>query len=207
LKLQVISTYYINQDEGVLTMEKVCYAGIETSMGIVWAATTEKGLVQVHTSGKKDLFMFELRRRIKGEFIQDPSKFEKLRKQLELWNIGKPITFDIPLDLRGTQFQKRVWLAIHNIPYGKLSSYGRIAKAIGNPRSARAVGNAVGSNPCGIVIPCHRVIWSNGGLGGFRGGYDKKDLDEKRRLLAKEGILPKKDDYPEKGLDLAKFFT
>lgn len=187
-------------------MEKVYYAGIETSMGVVWAAGTDKGLVQVQTSDSKAHFMFELRRRIKGEFIHDPSKFEKLRKQLETWNQGKPTSFSLPFDLRGTEFQKKVWYAIHDIPYGKLSSYGRLAKAIGNPRSARAVGNAVGSNPCGIVIPCHRVIWSNGGLGGFRGGYDKKDLNEKRKLLAKEGVFPKADDYPEKGLDLTKLF-
>ena len=65
----------------------------------------------------------------------------------------------------------------------------------------------MGSNPCGIVIPCHRVIWSNGGLGGFRGGYDEESLDDKRRLLVKEGILPRVEGHPEKEVDLTRFFV
>lgn len=188
-------------------MERVYYAGIETSMGTVWAAATEKGLVQVHASEDEASFMAELRRRVQGEFIRDPSKFEALRKEMEIWGQGKPVAFDFPFDLRGTEFQKKVWLAIHEIPYGKLSTYGRLAEAIGNPRAARAVGNAVGANPCGIVIPCHRVIWTNGGLGGFRGGYDEEDLGDKRRLLAKEGILPRVEGHPENEVDLTQFFV
>ena len=189
------------------TMEKVYYAGIVTSMGTVWAAATDKGLVQVHASGREESFLSRLKRRVRGEYICDPSKFEGLKEQLDSWNEGKPTGFDLPFDLRGTEFQKKVWKAIHDIPYGRLSSYGRLAEAIGKPRAARAVGNAVGSNPCGIVIPCHRVIWSNGGLGGFRGGYDDESLNEKRMLLAKEGVLPRVEDYPEKEVDLTGFFV
>ena len=188
-------------------MERVYYAGIETSMGIVWAAASDKGLVQVHASGRKESFISELKRRIDAEFVHDPSRFEELREQLESWSEGKPTAFDLPFDLRGTEFQKKVWHAIHTIPYGKLSSYGRLAEAIGKPKTARAVGNAVGSNPCGIVIPCHRVIWSNGGLGGFRGGYDDESLDDKRRLLVKEGVLSRVEGYPEREVDLTGFFV
>ena len=188
-------------------MEKIYYAGIETSMGTVWAAATDKGLVQVHASGGEESFLSQLERRVKAELIHDPSRFEELRAQLESWNEGKPTAFDLPFDLRGTEFQKRVWKAIHDIPYGRLSSYGGLAEAIGKPGAARAVGNAVGSNPCGIVIPCHRVIWSNGGLGGFRGGYDEKDLDAKRRLLAREGVLPRVEGHPEREVDLTRLFV
>lgn len=188
-------------------MEKVYYAGIETPMGTVWAAATDKGLVQVHASGRKESFIYELKRRIDAEFVQDPSRFEELREQLESWSEGKPTAFDLPFDLRGTEFQKKVWKAIHDIPYGRLSSYGGLAEAIGRPKAARAVGNAVGSNPCGIVIPCHRVIWSNGGLGGFHGGYDEENLDDKRRLLVKEGVLPRVEGNPEKEVDLTRFFV
>ena len=188
-------------------MEKVYYAGIETSMGTVWAAATEKGLVQVHYSGEKKSFLSQLRRRIDGEFVDDPSWFEGLKEEFESWNAGKQTAFAFPFDLRGTEFQVEVWEAIHAIPYGKLSTYGGLAEAIGRPNAARAVGNAVGANPCGIVIPCHRVVWSNGGLGGFRGGYDKEDLDDKRRLLAKEGVLPRAEDDPEEEVDLTSFFV
>lgn len=188
-------------------MEQVYYAGIKTRIGTVWAAATEKGLVQVHANGDKKPFLFELERRIEAELVHDPSRFEKLREKLDEWSTGKPTVFDLPFDLRGTEFQKKVWHAIHDIPYGKLSSYGMLAKAIGKPKAARAVGNAVGSNPCGIVIPCHRVIWTNGGLGGFRGGYDKKNLDEKRRFLMVEGLLPRVEGNPEKDVDLSEFLV
>jgi methylated-DNA-[protein]-cysteine S-methyltransferase len=81
-----------------------------------------------------------------------------------------------------------------------------LAKDIGRPRAARAVGNAVGSNPCGIVIPCHRVIHSDGGLGGFGHGFKERSLDVKRLYLSIEGILPRVEDYPERNVDLTRFF-
>jgi len=187
-------------------LEKVYYAGIETPLGTVWAAATEKGLVQVHASGTEEAFLSELRGRVEAELMHDPGRFDGLRRQLEAWSEGEPVIFDLPLDLRGTEFQKEVWRSIHAIPHGKLSSYGRLAEAIGRPRAARAVGNAVGANPCGIVIPCHRVVWSNGGLGGFGGGFDPERLNNKRRLLMTEGILPRVEGKPEKEVDLTRFF-
>lgn len=188
-------------------MEKVYYAGIETPLGTVWAAATEKGLVQVNALGSKEAFMSGLKRRVDAEIIHDPGRFDELRRDLESWSEGKPVAFDLPLDLRGTEFQKEVWRAIHGIPHGKLSSYGGLAKAIGRSRAARAVGNAVGANPCGIIIPCHRVIWSNGGLGGFGGGYDEERLDVKRRFLMVEGVLPRVEGRPEKEVDLTSLFV
>ncbi|UCH56677.1 MAG: methylated-DNA--[protein]-cysteine S-methyltransferase [Candidatus Bathyarchaeota archaeon] len=188
-------------------MEKVYYAGIETPTGTFWAAATDRGLVQLHGSSTREAFLTVLERRIKAEFVHEPAKFEELKGQLTAWNEGEPVEFDIPLDLRGTEFQKKVWWAIHDIPYGKLSSYGRLAEAIGMPNAARAVGNAVGSNPIGIVIPCHRVIWSNGGLGGFHGGYEEEALNRKRRLLMREGILPGVEGRPEEDIDLTSFFV
>lgn len=188
-------------------MEKVYYADIEIPIGTVWAATTEKGLVQVNASGTEEAFVSELRRRVDAEPVYDPGRFDELKRRLELWSRGEPVDFDLPLDLRGTEFQKGVWRAVHVIPHGRLSSYSRLAEAIGRPKAARAVGNAVGANPCGIVIPCHRVIWSNGGLGGFGGGYDPERLDAKRRLLAIEGVLPHVEGKPEKETDLTRLFV
>ncbi len=95
---------------------------------------------------------------------------------------GKRVSFDLPLDLRpATAFQRAVWKAAATIPYGETRSYAWIAKRIGRPKAARAVGQALGANPVPVIIPCHRVITSAGALGGFTGG-----LPMKKRLLAME---------------------
>ncbi len=92
---------------------------------------------------------------------------------------------EIPLDLAdSTDFERRVYEATRRIPFGKVATYGQIAKAIGTPKGQRAVGQALGRNPVAIVIPCHRVIASDGGIGGFTGG-----LSWKRKLLRHEGVL------------------
>jgi O-6-methylguanine DNA methyltransferase len=94
---------------------------------------------------------------------------------------GKRTCFELPLDLRGTAFQRSVWQELLAIPYGATRSYAEVARAIGSPRAVRAVGAANGANPVAIVVPCHRVIATGGKLGGYGGG-----LDLKRRLLAME---------------------
>jgi methylated-DNA-[protein]-cysteine S-methyltransferase len=94
-------------------------------------------------------------------------------------------TFDLPLDLIGTAFQRSVWLALLEIPRGTTRSYGDIARRIGAPQAVRAVGAAVGKNPLGVIVPCHRVIGSNGALTGYAGG-----LDRKIALLELEGVRP-----------------
>ena len=106
--------------------------------------------------------------------------------QLKLYFAGERVRFDdLPLDLRGcTEFERRVYKATRSIPFGKVASYGQIAKAIGQPGAARAVGQALGNNPVAIMIPCHRVIASDGSLGGFTGG-----LHWKKKLLRHEGVL------------------
>ncbi len=187
-------------------MEKVYYDDIELPIGKVWAATSEKGLVRVHALGTGERFKAGLKG-LKAEMVPDPDRFHELKAKLNRWVEGKPTEFDLPFDLRGTTFQKEVWHAIHRIPHGKLSSYGLLAKDIGRPAAARAVGNAVGANPLGIVIPCHRVVWSNGGIGGFGGGYVKESLDVKRLFLKVEGVLPHADGRPEDDVDLKSFFT
>ncbi len=103
------------------------------------------------------------------------------RSQLEAWFAGQLYTFDLPLELEGTPFQKRVWQALTEIPYGETRSYSFIAAAIGAPRAVRAVGAANGRNPVPIVVPCHRVIGAGGALVGYGGG-----LPLKKRLLEVE---------------------
>lgn|SRR5690606_10029657 len=104
-------------------------------------------------------------------------------KQIDEYFAGTRRTFDLPLAPHGTAFQLRVWEALRAIPFGALRNYGDIARAIGKPGASRAVGQANGSNPLPIVIPCHRVIASDGSIGGYTGG-----LAIKHRLLALEGI-------------------
>ena len=105
--------------------------------------------------------------------------------QLEEYFAGERDTFDLPLAAGGTDFQRAVWAALADIPYGELRSYRDIAQAIDNPAAVRAVGAANGRNPLPIVVPCHRVIGSDGSLTGFAGG-----LEAKTRLLQLEGSLP-----------------
>jgi len=111
---------------------------------------------------------------------------DPIARELKRYFRGEPVDFrDVPLDLTGcTDFQRAVYEATRRIPYGKVATYGQIAKAIGRPNAQRAVGQALGKNPIGIVIPCHRVVASDGGLGGFTGG-----LHWKRKLLRHEGVL------------------
>lgn len=106
-------------------------------------------------------------------------------RQLEAYFGGRLARFDIPLDARGTDFQKSVWAALLTIKFGETRSYGEIACQIGRPTAARAVGAANGRNPISIIAPCHRVIGANGALTGFAGG-----IEAKRYLLGLEGILP-----------------
>lgn len=96
--------------------------------------------------------------------------------QLREYFQGRRRIFELPLRTRGTAFQQRVWKALQQIPYGETRSYGEIARAVGEPRAARAVGMACGANPIAIVVPCHRVIRANGDLGGFGGGARLKEL-------------------------------
>jgi methylated-DNA-[protein]-cysteine S-methyltransferase len=111
----------------------------------------------------------------------DDDAFPQVVEQLEAYFAGERTEFDLALDLVGTSFQKRVWEALLTIPYGETRSYGEIARQIGAPGAFRAVGLANGHNPIGIIVPCHRVIGSNGSLTGYGGG-----LDRKRALLELE---------------------
>ena len=107
----------------------------------------------------------------------------KTKKQLEQYFAGKRTSFDVALDLVGTEFQVRAWRALCRIPFGKTISYGQQASNIKNPKAFRAVGSANGKNPIPIIVPCHRVVASDGSLGGYSLG-----LKMKKQLLALEGV-------------------
>lgn len=105
---------------------------------------------------------------------QDNALLQQARKALDAYFSGKRETFDLPLLPVGTPFQTEVWEALQNIPYGTTATYAELAKAIGRPKAIRAVANAVGANPLAIIIPCHRIIGSDGTLTGYAGGVELK---------------------------------
>lgn len=115
---------------------------------------------------------------------QENDILKEAKSQLEEYFQRKRIQFDIPLDLRGSAFQLRVWQKLQDIPFGKTWSYQQLAMAIGNRQAVRAVGKANSQNPIPIIVPCHRVIEKSGKLGGFRAGLHIKDW-----LLSHEGYL------------------
>ena len=118
-----------------------------------------------------------LLRYIKAEFkIATSSILEQTKKQLDEYFTGNRKTFDIPLHPVGTDFQRKVWNALLDIPYGETRSYKEIAQSIGNPNCVRAVAGAIGANGISILIPCHRVIGSNRSLTGFAGGLEAKRI-------------------------------
>lgn len=119
-----------------------------------------------------------------GETCTTDPVLERCAKQLQEYFAGQRKSFDLPLAPRGTDFQRTVWHALSAIPWGAVRSYADIARAIDKPKAVRAVGAANGRNPLPIVVPCHRVIGSDGSLTGFAGG-----LDMKRKLLQLEGSL------------------
>ncbi|MEZ5561025.1 MAG: methylated-DNA--[protein]-cysteine S-methyltransferase [Pseudomonadales bacterium] len=135
-------------------------------------------------NGRLKLIAFSIGGRARGadaDWVRDDAPFAPVREQLNAYFAGRLRHFDLPLAPDATPFQAAVLAALQEIPYGETRSYKDIAIAVGNPRAVRAVGRANGDNPLPIVIPCHRVIGSNGALTGFGGG-----LDNKRYLLELE---------------------
>ncbi len=124
-----------------------------------------------------------IKKAFNAEFVErEDDIIRKTKMQIDEYLSGKRKVFDIPIITVGTDFQKEVWTALRKIPYGKTISYLELAKSIDNEKAVRAVGTANGANAIALIIPCHRVIESGGGLGGYGGG-----VDVKKRLLMIEG--------------------
>ena len=120
---------------------------------------------------------------------RDDGAFADVTSQLDEYFAGRRTGFDVPLDLVGTGFQRAVWAQLCAIPYGRTISYGELARRVGNPKAARAVGTANGHNPVALIVPCHRVIAGDGGIGGYGGGIERKSqlLELERTHLADAG--------------------
>ena len=118
------------------------------------------------------------------DILQETALLKKATQQLQEYFVGERQEFTLPFHMQGSEFQKKVWHALMQIPYGETHTYGEIAKSVGCPGGARAVGGACNRNPIMIVVPCHRVIGSNGKLVGFGGGVEMKEA-----LLEQEGRI------------------
>lgn len=165
----------------------IAYARLDSQIGPVWVASTPMGLCKISLGDKgAGAFLSWLSRHVgPGEPQEAPDVMDVATSQLEEYFSGVRQAFELPLDVRGTTFQRAVWSQVARIPYGATATYGGIAQLVGKPRASRAVGGAVGANPLPIVIPCHRVIGAGGDLTGFGSG-----LSIKESLLRLEGVYP-----------------
>jgi methylated-DNA-[protein]-cysteine S-methyltransferase len=164
----------------------VSYGTVESPFGSLLLATTKRGLVRLAFPEEEvDEVLERLARRVSPRIVEAPSALEPARRELDEYFSGGRRGFELEVDraLIGP-FSRRVLRATSRIPYGKVLSYQEVAAKAGSPRGSRAAGNALGSNPIPIVIPCHRVLRSGGALGGYGGG-----LERKRWLLQLEGAL------------------
>ena len=166
-------------------MEKIFYRFMKTTFGTLLLASTEKGVRRIMLSAENQL------NRLSQEFkemelIEDHKFNDQAADQLGQYFEGERKQFSLPLDLEGTDFQKRVLQAVQEVPYGATRSYQDIAERIGSPKAVRAVGNANRTNPLPLIIPCHRIIGSDGSMTGYGGG-----IDLKRKLLEFEKKIVK----------------
>jgi methylated-DNA-[protein]-cysteine S-methyltransferase len=164
----------------------ISYAPVDSPFGTLHAATTKRGLVRIAFPEESVESVLErLAQSLSPRIVQAPASLDLLKRELEEYFAGRRHEFGIPLDWSLTgPFGRRVLEMTAAIPYGGHLSYAEVAAEAGSPRGARAAGNALGSNPIPIVIPCHRVLRSGGVLGGYGGGPDRK-----RWLLELEGAL------------------
>lgn len=177
-------------DEGVLD---VAYGFADSPLGPLTVMVTRRGLVRLSYAHEAvDEQLDEIATRISPRILAAPERTDAVRRQLDEYFLGSRKGFEVPIDWRLVRgFAGDVLRATARIPFGSVSSYREVATDAGSPNAYRAAGNALGSNPIPIVVPCHRVLHAGGGLGGYTGG-----LERKRFLLHLEGILDGNDPAP-----------
>jgi len=169
--------------EGLLD---VAYGFADSPFGRLMVAVTLRGLVRLDYPDRDlDLSLQELAAEVSQRILEAPRATDDVRRELEEYFDGKRKRFTVRVDMSPLHgFRRKVLEQTARIPFGQVSTYAEVAAAAGSPRGMRAAGNALGSNPVPIVVPCHRVLRSGGGLGGYTGG-----LDRKVTLLTLEGVL------------------
>ena len=164
----------------------VGYAEVDSPFGPLLVATTRRGLVRLaYPNEATDDVLQELADEVSPRVLESPDMTGEVRRELEEYFRGGRQRFEVPVDWRLVRgFAERVLRATARIPFGRVMTYKEIAGRAGNDRAYRAAGNALGSNPIPIVVPCHRVLHTGGGLGGYTGGLERKEF-----LLTLEGAL------------------
>ena len=156
----------------------VAVTTMDSPVGTLLLMATPKGLVRIaFESENRDEVLGEIAMHISPRILEAPRRLDPVRRELDKYFEGRLRDFDVPLDwsLVG-DFARKVLRRTARIPYGSVASYGEVAVDIGTPRGARAVGNALGSNPIPVVVPCHRVVRTGGAIGGYGGGLPRKRL-------------------------------
>jgi len=158
------------------TIKNLNYRVMDGPFGLMGIASTERGVCNLRTQIRNESEYTAYLEKIYGmPPVNNGSELNNVTEELESYFRGEKVKFSSPLDLRfGTPFQRKVWKKLRTVPYGRTSSYQWLAQAINNPQACRAVGNANGRNPIPIIIPCHRIVASNGDLGGYTGGLTIK---------------------------------
>jgi len=144
---------------------------VDSPLGLLLLTAEEDGITGLHMDGGAHGWT-----QPRADWVEDASRFDKARRQLQEYFAGDRTDFDLPLRPLGTAFQRQVWAALQTIPYGEVRSYGQIAAQIGRPGASRAVGLANGRNPIAVIVPCHRVVGASGSLTGYGGGLPRKRL-------------------------------
>ena len=154
---------------------KIIYTIISCNLGYLLVATTDKGICAIKLGDRPEELVKTLTEEFKqATIIRDDQTHKDWIEKILNFIAGKESDPDLPLDIRGTVFQQQVWQALQNIPYGETRTYREIARDLGKPQATRAIGNACGANPIALIIPCHRVVRSDGSLGGYRWGIERK---------------------------------
>lgn len=164
----------------------VTYCRIDSPLGSLLAAATKVGLITLSYEESADKALKDLAGTVPGSMSAATTRLDEVRLQLDEYFARKRQDFELPIDwalVKG--YARDVLKATAEIPYGKVMSYREVAAATGREKAVRAAGNALGSNPIPIVVPCHRVVRSDGSMGGYTGGIEKKQF-----LLALEGVTP-----------------
>jgi methylated-DNA-[protein]-cysteine S-methyltransferase len=154
----------------------VAYTTLDTPVGALLLAATDRGLVRVaYQREDHDTVLESLAQRLSPRILRAPARLLEASRQVEEYFAGQRTSFDLPLDYAlSSGFRQLVQRALPTIPYGSTRSYAQLAQAVGNPKAIRAVGSACATNPLPVVIPCHRVLRSDGSLGGYIGGLAAK---------------------------------
>ena len=164
---------------------QINFAVGDSSLGLILVATNERGVCAILIGDDSEKLIADLQNRFPGiDAVRDDEGFEPLIAKVMAFVDAPSTGFDLPFDIGGTIFQRQVWEALREIPMGSTASYTDIANRIGSPRSVRAVAQACAANPLAVVIPCHRVVRSDGVLSGYRWGIERKRMLLEREVRA-----------------------